>query len=92
MIDDHLPPDAFAKQDEGDDLTFYAPPRLVSHIDDDAVAALTGFYRDMLPEGARVLDLIETFVADTCPDHRDEIFGGTASRVYSRGEFAEYRA
>lgn len=41
---------------------------------------------------ARVLDLIESFVADTCPDHRDEIFGGTASRVYGRGEFAEYRA
>jgi len=36
-----LPANAFDKQDEGDDLAFYAPPRLVSHIDDDAVAALT---------------------------------------------------
>ena len=35
-----LPAAAFAKQDNGDDLAFYEPPRLVTHIDDDAVAAL----------------------------------------------------
>ena len=34
-----LPPNAFAKQDPTDDTDFYAPARLVTHIDDDAVAA-----------------------------------------------------
>jgi hypothetical protein len=34
MINDDLSPQAFTKQDEGDDLAFYAPPRLVAHIDE----------------------------------------------------------
>ncbi|WP_426162778.1 class I SAM-dependent methyltransferase [Sandarakinorhabdus sp. DWP1-3-1] len=65
MTDDQLPElpaGAFAKQDGSDDLAFYAPPRLVSHIDDRAVAALTGFYRDMLPTG-RILDLMSSWVS-----------------------------
>lgn len=60
---DDLPPQAFAKQDEGDDLAFYAPPRLVTHIDESAVAALTNFYRDTVPAGARVLDLMSSWVS-----------------------------
>ena len=63
-----LPPDAFAKQDTGDDLAFYAPPRLVMHIDELAVAALTGFYRDVLPDGGRVLDLMSSWVSHLPPD------------------------
>lgn len=70
MIDDDLPPNAFTKQDEGDDLTFYAPTRLVKHIDDIAVAALTEFYSDMLPEGARVLDLMSSWVSHLPDDRR----------------------
>jgi hypothetical protein len=57
MINDDLSPQAFTKQDEGDDLAFYAPPRLVAHIDESAIAALSGFYRHKLPTGARLLDL-----------------------------------
>ena len=58
-----LPPGAFAKQDTGDDLEFYAPPRLVPHIDDGATAALTDFYRLMLPIGGRILDLMSSWVS-----------------------------
>ena len=58
-----LPYGAFAKQDTGDDLAFYAPPRLVTHIDDGATAALTNFYRLMLPKGGRVLDLMSSWVS-----------------------------
>ncbi len=58
-----LPPEAFAKQDKGDDLAFYAPPRLVTHIDENAVLALEGFYRRQLPEGARLLDLMSSWVS-----------------------------
>ena len=36
-----LPSGAFARIDETDDDLFYEPPRLVLHIDDGAVAALT---------------------------------------------------
>jgi SAM-dependent methyltransferase len=58
-----LPPGAFARQDEGDDLAFYAPPRLVTHIDDAAVTALSARYRDLLPEGSRILDLMSSWVS-----------------------------
>lgn len=58
-----LPPEAFAKQDTGDDLAFYAPPRLVRHIDEGAVAALTQLYRTRLPAGGRLLDLMSSWVS-----------------------------
>lgn len=61
-----LPKGAFAKQDSGDDLAFYAPPRLVTHIDEGATAALTEFYRTMLPVGGRVIDIMSSWSA-TCP-------------------------
>ena len=46
-----LPPGAFARIDDTDDDLFYEPPRLVLHIDDGAVAALTELYRSVLPAG-----------------------------------------
>lgn len=58
-----LPPDAFAKEDPSDDREFYAPARLVTHIDDFAIAALTDFYRSMLPEGSVILDLMSSWVS-----------------------------
>ncbi|WP_375428770.1 methyltransferase domain-containing protein [uncultured Sphingomonas sp.] len=58
-----LPAAAFAKQDTGDDLDFYAPPRLVTHIDQGAVAALTDCYRRLLPAGGGVLDLMSSWIS-----------------------------
>lgn len=58
-----LPPEAFAKQDGGDDLDFYAPPRLVTHIDEPAVEALTRHYAERLKPGDRVLDLMSSWVS-----------------------------
>ena len=58
-----LPARAFAKLDDGDDLAFYGAPRLVTHIDEAAVEALTGLYRALLPAGGRVLDLMSSWVS-----------------------------
>ena len=58
-----LPAGAFSKQDSDDDLAFYAPPRLVTHIDEGAVAALTACYRERLPENSQVLDLMSSWVS-----------------------------
>ena len=65
MIDSihELPADAFDKQDGGDDLAFYAPPRLVSHIDDTALAALTAYYERIIPADAVVLDLMSSWIS-----------------------------
>ncbi len=58
-----FPPGAFAKEDEGDDADFYAPPRLVTHIDDTAIAALGDFYGKLLTPGGTVLDLMSSWVS-----------------------------
>ena len=58
-----LPAGAFGRQDEGDDLAFYAPPRLVTHIDEAAVAALSARYRDLLPPTGHILDLMSSWVS-----------------------------
>jgi SAM-dependent methyltransferase len=63
-----LPPGAFDRIDESADEDFYAPARLVCHIDDHAVAALTEFYRTILPAGGTVLDLMSSWVSHLPPD------------------------
>jgi len=71
MMDDvlpELPPGAFLKQERGDDLAFYAPPRLVTHIDEAAVTALREHYRATIPEQARVLDLMSSWVSHLPPE------------------------
>jgi SAM-dependent methyltransferase len=63
-----LPHDAFTKLDTEDDEIFYEPPRLVCHIDDGAIAALTGFYRTVLPAGGVLLDLMSSWVSHLPPE------------------------
>lgn len=63
-----LPDGAFDRIDEGADEEFYAPARLVYHIDDHAVAALTEFYRTVLPAGGTVLDLMSSWVSHLPPE------------------------
>ncbi|HEV8678489.1 MAG TPA: methyltransferase domain-containing protein [Stellaceae bacterium] len=63
-----LPPGAFAKLDDEEDELFYEPPRLVYHIDDGAVAALTEFYRAVLPKGGVLLDLMSSWVSHLPPE------------------------
>ena len=63
-----LPHGAFAKLDGEDDEVFYKPPRLVCHIDDGAIAALTRFYRGVLPPGGVLLDLMSSWVSHLPPE------------------------
>lgn len=58
-----LPVEAFARIDEGDDGQFYAPARLVTHIDEAAIAALKRFYGETLPTGGKLLDLMSSWVS-----------------------------
>ena len=58
-----LPPGAFAKEDGARDALFYAFPRFETHIDDAAIAALTAFYREALPTGGVLLDLMSIWVS-----------------------------
>jgi SAM-dependent methyltransferase len=53
----------FSRVDETPDPLFYSTPRLVTHIDDDACAALSAFYADILQDGDRILDLMSSCVS-----------------------------
>ena len=63
-----LPQGAFTKIDGDEDELFYEEPRLVYHIDDKAVAALTDFYRAVLPQGGVLLDLMSSWVSHLPPE------------------------
>jgi methyltransferase family protein len=63
-----LPPGAFAKLDAEEDELFYEPSRLVVHIDDGAIAALTELYRTLLPAGGVLLDLMSSWVSHLPPE------------------------
>jgi hypothetical protein len=71
-----LPPGAFAKIDAEEDELFYEPPRLVVHIADGAIAALTELYRTVLPAGGVLLDLMSSWVSHLPPEtHYAEVIG-----------------
>ena len=63
-----FPPRAFDKADPSPDPLFYAEPRLVTHIDDGAIAAVTELYRRTLPPGGDVLDLMSSWVSHLPPE------------------------
>lgn len=53
----------FDRDNEQDDAAFYAAPRLVLHLDDRAVAAVTALYDELgVPDGD-VLDLLSSWVS-----------------------------
>ncbi len=63
MADKDWPAGFFDRQDPGDDADFYVPPRLVTHIDDRAIAAVGELYDELgVPDG-RVLDLMSSWVS-----------------------------
>jgi len=53
----------FARMDETDDAIFYDQSRLVYHIDDYAVSALTNYYEEHLKDGDDVLDICSSWVS-----------------------------
>src|SRR5581483_8056752 len=57
-----FPSGFFARDDEADDRDFYAPPRLVTHIDDGAIAAVGTLYDELGLHGD-VLDLMGSWVS-----------------------------
>jgi SAM-dependent methyltransferase len=58
-----LQPEAFARNDEGPDELFYLEPRFVEHIDSLAIADVEQLYRERLPAGGEVLDLMSSWVS-----------------------------
>ena len=81
-----FPPDFFRRYDEADDREFYAEPRLVTHIDDATIAALTQLYRERLSEGGAILDLMSSWVSHLPPE---VTYGRVAGLGMNRVELAQ---
>jgi SAM-dependent methyltransferase len=56
-----LRPEFFRRLDESDDELFYQYPRLVTHIDDGAIAKVGSIYARLLPAGGEILDLMASW-------------------------------
>ena len=62
-----FPAGAFRRYDETPDERFYKTPRLVTHIDGRAIAAVTQLYREHFPPGGAILDLMSSWVSHLAP-------------------------
>jgi SAM-dependent methyltransferase len=60
--------EAFRRTDEAPDEGFYRTPRLVTHIDEPAIAAVTQLYRELFPAGGQILDLMSSWVSHLPPE------------------------
>ena len=49
--------------DDSPDSLFYELPRMVTHIDEVTITALSDYYREILPAGRAVLDLMSSWVS-----------------------------
>ena len=63
-----LPSAMFRRIDESPDPEFYSFPRFVTHIDDGAIGAVTQLYREWLPPGGAVLDLMSSWISHLPPE------------------------
>jgi SAM-dependent methyltransferase len=65
---DQWDPHLFAKVDATPDEAFYLLPRRVVHIDEGAIAAVTQLYRELLPAGGAILDLMSSWRSHLPPE------------------------
>lgn len=61
-MSDVFPPGFFDRGDPSSDTTFYSSPRLVTHIDDRAIAAVGELYDELRLTG-QVLDLMSSWIS-----------------------------
>ena len=66
-----FPEGFFDRADDTADPIFYAVPRLVTHIDDDAIAAVGALYEELGIDGD-VLDLMSSWVSHFVTPPRTE--------------------
>jgi SAM-dependent methyltransferase len=90
MADDVFPPGFFDRADPGADTAFYEVPRLVTHIDDRAVAAVGALYEELGLTG-EVLDLMSSWVSHfRTPPRRLVGLGLNAVELAANRAFADH--
>ena len=80
----------FDRADPGPDAAFYGPPRLVTHIDEGAIAAVGDLYAELSVEG-EVLDLMSSWVSHfRAPPRRLVGLGMNAGELADNPVLAEH--
>jgi SAM-dependent methyltransferase len=80
----------FDRADPGPDAAFYGPPRLVTHIDEGAIAAVGDLYAELSVEG-EVLDLMSSWVSHfRAPPRRLVGLGMNAAELAANPALAEH--
>ena len=72
----------FAVMDPSEDEIFYDQPRLVYHIDDACVSALTDQYAKLLKDGDDVLDICSSWVSHFPKDFKGGRVAGLGMNEY----------
>lgn len=76
-----FPPGFFSRFDEEEDVGFYEPTRLVTHIDDAAIAAVGSLYRELQVDDD-VLDLMSSWISHfDSPPKRLTVLGMNESEL-----------
>ena len=78
-----------ARADESPDTRFYAQPRIVHHIDDDAISMIKELYKKELPRGGAVLDLMSSWTSHLATGAGEDAADGYFSRVSAVGMNAD---
>lgn len=77
-----FPPGFFDRSDESSDRIFYAVPRLVTHIDDEAIAGVGDLYEEMGVSDGEVLDLMSSWISHLHrPPQRLTVLGMNAEEL-----------
>jgi SAM-dependent methyltransferase len=91
---DSFPGGSFRRPDETADESFYTEPRLVTHIDTAAIAAVTALYREYFPPGGAILDLMSSWVSHLPPEvtYREVVgVGLNAEELAANPRLTEWR-
>lgn len=56
------------RADESDDALFYRQPRFVAHIEPATIDAVRQLYREVLPPGGAILDLMSSWISHLPPE------------------------
>ena len=65
-------PEFFEREDESNDALFYTEPRLLVHIDEQAIAAVSQLFLDLISPDSVVLDLMSSWRSHWPQDHPKE--------------------
>lgn len=93
VIEPPFSPEFFEREDESNDALFYTEPRMVVHIDEQAIAAVSQLFLDLISPGSVVLDLMSSWRSHWPQGHPKERMVGlglNAAEMQANPDLDEY--